>query len=92
MPDPLFVLGEVVITPGAIEELQDCDISPLTLLTNHVSGDWGGCCPEDAALNDAAVKSGDRIFSVYKIAPEVTIWVITEADRSATTLLLPDEY
>ena len=66
-------------------------------LERHVSGDWGACCPEDAALNDAALLEGSRIFSVYDIpqglfALSEQLWVITEADRSYTTVLFPSEY
>lgn len=68
------------------------DVAPSTLLGRHVTGDWGDVCDEDAAENEFSVVKGFRIFSVYKIAEGVTIWVITERDRSATTLLLPSEY
>jgi hypothetical protein len=95
---PLFELGRVLCTPG-IQALITRDlIRPGSLLARHVRGDWG--VSSDPGLNDDAVKHGDRIFSVYPIDPdqpckghgENTIWIITEADRSATTLLLPEEY
>jgi hypothetical protein len=61
------------------------------LINRHVSGDWGGVGAEDSAMNDAAVKNGDRLLSSYTISGE-KVWVITEADRSSTTMLLPSEY
>ena len=63
----------------------------------HCRGDWGDCCPDDAALNDTALQDGGRIFSVYHIPPtlyalESSIWIITESDRSYTTILFPSDY
>jgi hypothetical protein len=92
MIHPLFQLGQVVATPGALEVIAAHELTPLGLLTRHYNGDWGTLCEEDKALNDEAVKLGNRIFSAYQIAPDVKIWIITEADRSATTILLPSEY
>ena len=92
----LFDLGRTVGTPGATDALEKAGITPQQLFERHVSGDWGETGKHDAALNDRAVKDGeDRIFSVYSLgsgADSQTVWVITEWDRSATTILLPSEY
>ena len=85
-----FKLGQVVMTRGALEELSQEDIS--NALTRHVGGDWGEVCKEDQRENELALKEGFRIFSVYRTAQGIKFWVITEADRSVTTLLLPEEY
>lgn len=92
LSNALFQLGEVVATPGAVETMQRHNVEPQTLLQRHVTGDWGVLCKEDAQSNNDAVTYGDRIFSSYPIADNVRIWVITEWDRSVTTLLLPSEY
>jgi hypothetical protein len=89
---PRFPLGELVATSGAIEALEAEKLEPGKLLERHQSGDWGEVCDEDAALNEAAIEDGSRIMSVYQLSSGVKIWVITEADRSSTTILLPDEY
>lgn len=81
----LFSLGKTGITPGAQELLIK------SLLARHVTGDWGELTEHDKQANDDAVKDGTRIFSAYIVGSE-KIWVITEADRSVTTLLLPGEY
>lgn len=87
----LFPLGMVVMTPGAAALLVECGVHSREIIERHQSGDWGELYPEDCALNDDAVKYGDRILSAYKLGVG-RLWVITEADRSATTLLLPAEY
>src|SRR5437588_5688002 len=92
---PLFPLGQTVATPGALETLSTRGVAPLTLLRRHVTGDWGEIDPQDRGLNEQALCHGERIFSVYRLDPdgdETTVWVITEADRSSTCLLLPSEY
>ena len=89
---PLFPLGEVVSTPGALEAMQAASVSPLALLHRHLRGDWGNLDKHDKQLNDLAIKDGSRIFSAYEITPTSKVWLITEADRSATTFLLPSEY
>ena len=91
-PKPLFPLGQIVGTPGAIEALNQAGQDPLDLLTRHVTGDWGELDEEDRAENDFSVKNNLRILSAYTLQTGVKIWLITEADRSATTILLPDEY
>ncbi|MGB4912173.1 MAG: hypothetical protein WBO95_08580 [Candidatus Dechloromonas phosphoritropha] len=89
---PLFTIGEVVSTPGALEAMQAANVSPLALLHRHLRGDWGNLDKHDKQLNDLAIKDGSRIFSAYKITATIKVWLITEADRSATTFLLPSEY
>jgi hypothetical protein len=89
---PLFPLGQIVATPGALEALNNARQSPVEFLARHAQGDWGEVCAEDRVLNDEAVKDGSRILSAYRTKLEVKIWVITEADRSSTCLLQPDEY
>ena len=88
----LFPLGQVVATPGALEALEAAGQQPAEFLSRHVVGDWGEVPPEDAQENELSVKQGFRILSAYTLSTSVKIWVISEADRSATTLLLPDEY
>ena len=88
---PLFALGKTVATRGALETMQRLDVSPLALLSRHQRGDWGNLDKEDKVTNDQALTHGDRIFSAYQLET-AKFWVITEADRSATTILLPEEY
>jgi hypothetical protein len=89
---PLFALGRTLATPGAMLVMQQLDVSPLALLSRHQRGDWGNLDKEDKQANDHALTLGDRIFSAYQVAEMVRFWVITEADRSVTTILLPEEY
>ncbi len=88
----LFLLGQVVSTKGALALLEEAGRTPAEFLSLHQSGDWGDLCEEDKQMNDDAIQGGDRIFSSYKINGEEKIWIITEHDRSVTTLLLSDEY
>jgi len=93
MPDrPLFDLGKVLATPGAIAALERFQVNHLVLLLRHQCGDWGDVSPADSKENHRAAKSRCRILSSYPIGETTRIWIITEADRSVTTLLLPDEY
>lgn len=92
MKSPLFDLGRMVATPGALQALEEAGTSGSEFIRRHVTGDWGEVPPEDAAENDLSVKQGFRILSAYTLSTGVKIWIITEADRSATTILLPDEY
>lgn len=87
----LFDLGLVVATPGVLELLDRYAFNAATLLMRHQQGDWGNVPPDDAQLNQEAIRYGSRILSSYLVGDEV-VWIITEADRSATTLLLPSEY
>ena len=98
---PLFGLGQIVATPGSLAALKQYGIDPLQLLTRHVTGDWGDVDAMDAVQNDRSVERGLRILSAYRLAPLATlgpgsappvVWIITEADRTATTFLLPEEY
>ncbi len=88
----LFKLGRVVLTPGAAEVLDASGQFPWTFLFRHVSGDWGELDADDKKLNDEAVREGSRILSAYTAANGVKLWAITEADRSSTAILLPEEY
>lgn len=93
---PLFELGRVVATPGALALLAQHGVEPLSLLQRHVSGDWGTVSNADARANDEAVHGGTRLLSSYPLmgntGGDSVIWTITEADRSSTTLLKPSEY
>lgn len=89
---PLFQLGQTVMTPGALDALERSHQSPSYFLSKHQHGDWGEVCAEDKAANEEALKNGLRLMSVYKSSLLQTIWIITEADRSVTTILLPSEY
>jgi hypothetical protein len=88
---PRFTLGQTVATPGALELLAAVKTSPATLLDRHVAGDWGDVPAEDARENEFSIEHGFRIMSAYRMAGR-RLWIITEWDRSATTLLLPEEY
>ena len=85
-----FPLGQVVATPGALEALGHIEAG--TLLLRHSFGDWGDVCEESALLNDEALQDGSRLLSIYKSNNGTKIYILTEADRSATTILLPSEY
>ena len=90
---PLFPLGQTVSTPGALEALKEEGSNGLEFLSRHVSGDWGDLCDDDRRENDLSVMEGFRILSAYRLPRTgVKLWIITEADRSATTVLLPDDY
>lgn len=89
---PLFPLGEIVATHGAIAALVTAGQSPVELLTRHMTGDWGDLVEEDRRENERALKHGSRLFSSYKLNDGTKLWIITEHDRSVTTLLLPSEY
>ena len=88
----LFPLGQVVATPGALEALDISAVNAWVLLRRHQAGDWGDVPNEDAEENARSVIHGWRILSSYPLSDDIRIWVITEADRSSTTLLLPEEY
>ena len=91
MSAALFPLGRVVATPTALEALEASGVCPEGLLKRHCSGDWGEVPAEDARENERSVEHGFRIISSYA-AGEERVWIITEADRSSTCLLLPSEY
>ena len=92
-----FPLGQVLATPGALEAMKESGQEAAFFLDRHSRCDWGQVCPDDALLNDEALKDGGRIISAYCTLKGVKIWVITEAtddngQRAATTILLPSEY
>lgn len=89
---PKFSLGQLVATPGALDALKEADVSFLPYISRHQMGDWGEISPEDAAENELSLKVDFRLLSAYSLPSGCRIWIITEADRSATTILLPEEY
>lgn len=88
---PLFNLGEIYATPGAMNFLQENRLTPYEYLRRHHTGDWGDLPPDDLEANRSALRYGNRLLSSYAIG-NGRLWIITEADRSSTTLLLPEEY
>lgn len=88
----LFALGELYITQNAADALEQAGQPPTAFLLRHIVGDWGELDAEDRATNDEAVATEGRILSAYTTTVGEKVWVITEGDRSATTLLLPDDY
>jgi len=89
---PRFRLGQVVATPPALAEFATAGEAPSTYINRHVRGDWGIVDNDDQQANEDALRDGDRILSAYHLSTGVKIWIITESDRSATTVLLPDDY
>jgi hypothetical protein len=89
---PLFPLGQIVSTPGALAALERAKQPATCFSARHAIGDWGELEPTDVAENEYAVAHGFRLLSSYQTDAGERLWIITEADRSATTLLLPDEY
>ena len=89
-PEPKFELGQVVITKAAEEKLTPDDVA--LALVRHRRGDWGDMSEADRQENELSLKQGYRLLSVYHAADDTKFWVITERDRSATTVLLPDDY
>ena len=87
---PKFWTGSFCVTAPADEKLERQEM--LDAFYQHESGDWGDVCAEDKEANETALKFGGRLFSVYHDSKGVKFWIITEADRSATTVLLPDDY
>ena len=90
--DRRFSLGQVVSTPGALDALARAGQDPWPFIGRHVAGDWGELDEHDRAENELSVKEGFRILSVYTLSDGTKIWIITEADRSSTAILLPEEY
>ncbi len=88
--DVSFPLGQLVATPTAMARLSQADIS--SSLLRHASGDWGEVGDEDRQANEEALRDGTRLFSVYQGEDGTKFWIITEADRSVTTVLLPEDY
>ena len=92
LSSPLFLMGQIVATPGSLALFQQHEDIPINqFLLNHQQGDWGELCADDKQANDYALNNGGRILSAYLIGSQ-KIWIITESDRSATTILLPEEY
>lgn len=88
----LFELGNIYLTQGAQEALAESNQHPIVFLAKHQHGDWGIVSKEDRRENDLSVKNGFRILSAYETAKGEKLWIITEANRSATTILLPEDY
>lgn len=86
-----FPLGQVVATPNALGFLASRSLTPMLFLERHAAGDWGDVCEEDREMNEISLRNHYRLVSVYKIGDEA-IWIVTEADRSVTTVLLPEDY
>ena len=89
---PKFILGQIVATPGALAALERSGQAPLEFISRHASGDWGELDDHDRLENELSVRKGFRILSAYRLSDGTKIWIITEADRSVTTILLPEEY
>ena len=89
---PKFALGKLVATPGALEALVEAGQTPMEFVARHIRGDWGDVCAEDRQANEDALLQGERLLSAYHTKAGIKIWVITEADRSSTCVLLPEEY
>src|SRR5689334_23900100 len=87
-----FSLGETYITPGAQEALGIAGETAIQYLRRHISGDWGELSEDDIKENETSVREGFRLLSSYRTVKGQKIWIITEADRSSTTILLPSEY
>jgi hypothetical protein len=87
-----FPLGQVVATPGALSALEKAEQLPAEFLDRHVNGDWGDVPDPDKQENELSVAQGGRILSVYTTSAGDRIWILTEADRSVTSILLPSEY
>jgi hypothetical protein len=92
MSTPKFSLGSLVATPAALQAIADSGQIPLYFFSRHVRGDYGDVDAHDKRANDLAIKEGSRILSSYTTLKGVKVWCITEADRSSTCLLLPEEY
>ena len=92
MTRPLFSPGRIVATPNALEALTQAGQSASELLDRHLQGDWGILCEEDKQSNAEALKEQGRLMSAYLLRTGEKIWVITEWDRSITTVLLPEDY
>jgi len=89
---PLFSLGQIIATPGALAILGKAGQVPTEFLSRHVTGEWGDVPERDRKRNAYSLEHGFRLLSSYQTHAGDTVWVITEADRSVTTILLPDEY
>lgn len=87
-----FNLGQIVATPGALAAFEESSEHPIDYLRRHQAGDWGDLCEEDRQENEFSLLHGFRLMSSYTLRSGIKIWIITERDRSSTTILLPEEY
>jgi hypothetical protein len=87
-----FALGRLFATPGALQAMLAARDDLFVYLTRHAQRDWGEVNEYDWKANDRAVRDGTRLLSAYRLSDGTRIWIVTEADRSSTTILLPDEY
>ncbi len=90
LTNPRFPLGYIVMTANAENQLNPDHIA--TALHRHAQGDWGDLCDDDRQENERALRAGSRLFSAYRTMAATPFWIITEADRSVTTVLLPNDY
>lgn len=88
---PRFTVSRMLISPGALVALVEAREDPRAFVYRHIQGDWGDVSPEEWAENEYAVKHGERLFSIYHTRHGRTLWVLTEASRYVTTILLPEE-
>ena len=89
---PAFELGQIVATPGALAALKKAGQQPGEFLTRHINRDWGDLDEDDRKENEYSLDQGFRLLSAYRTHAGDKLWIITESDRSVTTLLLPEEY
>lgn len=89
---PKFKMGQLCSTPGALKAMNNAGQNPMAFVGRHLNGDWGEVCTDDQQANEEALDSNLRLLSAYRTNEGVKLWVITEADRSLTTILLPEEY
>lgn len=92
LPRPRLPLGRLLATPAAMAALDAVGVSVFSLVNRHARGDWGDVCDEDRQHNDLAAIAGQRVLSSYPLPDGQKVWILTEWDRSATTVLLPDDY
>jgi hypothetical protein len=90
VPSALFRVGRIVATPNVLSRISNDDV--LAGIRRHQSGDWGEVCKSDRQQNEVSLQNGSRLLSAYRAGNGTKFWVITEADRSATTVLLPEDY
>ena len=90
MSSPKFATGQIVATPNALSQLSQEDI--LSGLARHINGNWGDLTSDDRQENDLALERGSRLLSAYQATNGTKFWIITEGDRTVTTVLLPEDY
>lgn len=90
--NPKFTLGQLVATPGALAAVEQSGDNLGSFIRRHVQGDWGELCADDIRENEFSLQNGLRLLSAYRLKDGTKIWIITDADRSVTTVLLPEEY